>query len=67
MLPGITGILKDRDHSMVRWSFEGAEFHLNSDNLLRPLAVGPTPVLEQLDVPEPLFDDAFLYLDQLNQ
>jgi hypothetical protein len=51
---------------MVRWSFERAGFRLNSDNLLRSLTVGPTPVLERLDVPELPFDDAFVYLEQLD-
>jgi hypothetical protein len=30
---------------MIRWSFERAGFRLNSDNLLSPLSVDPTPVL----------------------
>jgi hypothetical protein len=51
---------------MVRWNFERAGFRLNSDNLLSPLAVDPTPVLDRLDVPELPFDDAFVYPDQLN-
>jgi hypothetical protein len=51
---------------MVRWSFERAGFCLNSDNLLSPLTVDPTPVLDRLDVPELPFDDAFVYQDQLD-
>jgi hypothetical protein len=51
---------------MVQWSFERAGFHLNSDNLLKPLTVDPTPVLERLDVPEPPFDDVLVYPEQLN-
>jgi hypothetical protein len=51
---------------MVRWSFERAGFRLNSDILLSPLTVNPTPVLDRLDVPELLFDDAFVYPDQLD-
>jgi hypothetical protein len=39
---------------------------LDSDNLLSPLTVDPTPVLDRFDVPELLFDDAFVYLDQLD-
>jgi hypothetical protein len=49
---------------MVRWSFERAGFRLNSDNLLSPLTVDPTRVLDRLDVPELPFDDAFVYPDQ---
>jgi hypothetical protein len=51
---------------MVQWSFERAGFRLNSDNLLRPLTVGPTPVLDRLDVPELPFDNAFVCPDQLD-
>jgi hypothetical protein len=51
---------------MVRWSFERAGFRLNSDNLLSPLTVDPTPILDRFDVPELPFDDAFVYPDQLN-
>jgi hypothetical protein len=51
---------------MARWSFERAGFRLNSDNPLSPLAVDPTPVLDQLDVPELPFDNAFVYPDQLD-
>jgi hypothetical protein len=51
---------------MVRWSFERARFRLNSDNLLIPLTVDPTPVLNRLDVPELPFDDAFLFPGQLD-
>jgi hypothetical protein len=49
---------------MVRWSFERADFRLNSDNLLRPLTVDPTPVLERPDVPELPLNDAFVYPEQ---
>jgi hypothetical protein len=49
---------------MVRWSFERAGFRLNSDNLLSPLTVDPTPALDRLDVPELSFDDAFAYPGQ---
>jgi hypothetical protein len=51
---------------MVRWSFERPGLHLNSDNLLSPLTVDPTPVLDRLDVPELPFDDAFGYSNQLD-
>jgi hypothetical protein len=51
---------------MVRWSFERAGFRLNSENLLSPLTVDPTPVLDRHDVPELSFDDAFVYPDQLD-
>jgi hypothetical protein len=51
---------------MVRWSFEWAGFRLNSDNLLSPLTVDPTPVLDWFDVPELPFDDPFVYSDQLD-
>jgi hypothetical protein len=51
---------------MVRWSFERAGFRLNYDNLLSPLTVDPTPVLDRLDVPELSLDDAFVYPDQLD-
>jgi hypothetical protein len=51
---------------MVRWSFERAGFRLNSDNLLSPLIVDPTPVLDRLDVPELLLDDAFVHPGQLD-
>jgi hypothetical protein len=51
---------------MVRWSFEPAGLRLNSDNLLSPLTVDPTPVLDRIDVPELPFDDAFVYPDQLD-
>jgi hypothetical protein len=51
---------------MVRWSFKQAGFRLNSDNLLNPLTVDPTSVLDRLDVPELPFDDAFVYPDQLD-
>jgi hypothetical protein len=51
---------------MARWSFEAARFRLNSDKLLKPLAVDPTPVLEPLDIPEVLFDDGFVYPEQLD-
>jgi hypothetical protein len=37
---------------------------LNSDDLLTPLAVDPTLVLERFDVSELLFDGAFIYLSQ---
>jgi hypothetical protein len=39
---------------------------LNSDNLLSPLTVDQTPVLDRFDVPELPFDDAFVYPDQLD-
>jgi hypothetical protein len=39
---------------------------LNSDNLLSPLTVDPTPVLGRLDVLELPFDHAFVYPDQLD-
>jgi hypothetical protein len=51
---------------MVRWNFERAGFRLNSDNLLSPLTLDPTPVLDRFDVSEFLFDDAFIYPDQLD-
>jgi hypothetical protein len=51
---------------MVRWSFERAGFRLNSDNLLSPLTVDPTPVLDRFDVPELPFDGALVYPDQLD-
>jgi hypothetical protein len=51
---------------MVWWSFERTGFRLNSDNLLSPVTVDPTPVLDRLGVPELPFDDAFLYPDQLD-
>jgi hypothetical protein len=51
---------------MVQWSFERADFRLNFDNILSPLTVDPTPVLNRLDVPELPFDDAFVYPDQLD-
>jgi hypothetical protein len=51
---------------MVRWSFERAGFRSNSDNLLSPLTVDPTPVLDRLDMRELPVDDAFVYPDQLD-
>jgi hypothetical protein len=51
---------------MVRWSFELAGFHSNSDHLLSLLTVDPTSVLDRLDVPELPFDDSFVYPDQLD-
>jgi hypothetical protein len=51
---------------MVRWSFERADFRLNSDNFLSPLTGDSTPVLDRLNVPELLFDDAFVYPYQLD-
>jgi hypothetical protein len=39
---------------------------LNSDNLLSPLSVDPTQVLDRLDVLELLFNDTFVYPDQLD-
>jgi hypothetical protein len=51
---------------MVQWSFERAGLILNSDGLLSHLTVDPTPVLDQLDVPELSFDDAFVSPDQLD-
>jgi hypothetical protein len=51
---------------MVRWSFERAGFRLNSENLLSPLTVDPTPVLDRLEVPELPFNDAFICSDQLD-
>jgi hypothetical protein len=39
---------------------------VNSDNLLSPLTVGPTPVLDRSDVPELPLDDAFGDQDQLD-
>jgi hypothetical protein len=51
---------------MVRWRFERARFRLNSDNLLSPLTVDPTPGLDRVDVPELPFDDDFVYPDQLD-
>jgi hypothetical protein len=50
---------------MVHWSFERAGFRLNSDDLLSPLTVDSTPVLDRLDMPELPFDEAFVYPDQL--
>jgi hypothetical protein len=49
---------------MLRWSFEQVGFRLNSDNLLSPLTVDPTAVLDRLDVPELSFDDIFVYPNQ---
>jgi hypothetical protein len=51
---------------MVRWSFERTGFRLNSDNLVSPLTVDPTPVFDRFDVPELPFDDDFVYPDQLD-
>jgi hypothetical protein len=51
---------------MVRRSFARVGFPLNSDILLSPLTVVPTPVLNRLDVPELPFDDAFVYPGQLD-
>jgi hypothetical protein len=51
---------------MVRWSFERADFRLNSDNLLSLFTVDPTPVLDRLGVPELPFDDAFVHPGQLD-
>jgi hypothetical protein len=51
---------------IVQWSFERAGFRLDSDNLLGPLTVDPTPILDRLNVLEPPFNDGFGYLDQLD-
>jgi hypothetical protein len=51
---------------MVWWSFERDGFRLNSENLLRPLTIDPTPVLDRLDALELPFDDALVYPDQLD-
>jgi hypothetical protein len=63
---GLLAFYKSTIIPMVRWSFERAGFRLNSDSLLSPLAVEPTPVLDRLDVPELPFDDAFVYSDHLD-
>jgi hypothetical protein len=51
---------------MVRWNCEGSGFRLHPDNLLGPLTVDATPVLERLDVPELPFDDALIYPGRLD-
>jgi hypothetical protein len=49
---------------MVRWGFERSGFRLKLSDLLGATTVDPIPVLERIDVPELLFDDAFLYPDR---
>jgi hypothetical protein len=51
---------------MVRWNFTRTGFRLNSDNILEPLTVDPTPILECFDISELSFDDAFVYPEQFD-
>jgi hypothetical protein len=58
--------LQKHDHSDDSVEFRASRLSLESQSLLRPLPVDPTPVLGRLDVHELQFDDAFAHSEQLD-
>jgi hypothetical protein len=51
---------------MIRWSFVRADFFLKPENLLDPVGVNGTRVLERIEVPEFPVDEAFMYPETIN-
>jgi hypothetical protein len=51
---------------MTRWSFVRAGFLLKPENLLGPVGVNETRVLERIEVPELPVDEAFMYPETNN-
>jgi hypothetical protein len=51
---------------MIRWSFVRAGFFLKPANLLGPVGVNGTRVLERIKVPELPVDEAFMYLETID-
>jgi hypothetical protein len=45
---------------MIRWSFVHADFFLKPENLLGPVGVNETRVLERIEVHEPPVDEALM-------
>jgi hypothetical protein len=51
---------------MIRRSFVRAGFFLKPENLLCPVGVNGTRVLERIEVPELLVDEALMYLETID-
>jgi hypothetical protein len=51
---------------MIRWSFVRAGFFLKPENLLGPVGVNVTRVLERIEVPELPVDEAFMYPETID-
>jgi hypothetical protein len=51
---------------MIRWSFVGAGFFLKPENLLGPVGVNGTKVLERIELPELPVDEAFMYSETID-
>jgi hypothetical protein len=51
---------------MIRWSFVPAGFFLKPENLLRPVGVNRTRVLERIEVSELPVGEAFMYPETIN-
>jgi hypothetical protein len=51
---------------MIRWSFVRAGFFLKPENLLGPVGVNGTRVLERIEVPELSVDEAFMYPETID-
>jgi hypothetical protein len=51
---------------MIRWSFVRAGFFLKPENLLGPVGVNETRVLERIEVPELSVDEAFMYRETID-
>jgi hypothetical protein len=49
-----------------RKNFERTKSYLNPDHLLKSLTFDSIPVSGRLDVPELVFDEAFIYPEQLD-
>jgi hypothetical protein len=53
--------------SMVRWSFERAEFLLDLENTKNPVQIVPSRVLDRIGVPDFEIDDSFIYRDHVTK
>jgi hypothetical protein len=52
---------------MVHWSFEGAGFLHNEDNIRNPVQIGSNRVLARIAVPGHELNDSFIYPDQIRK
>jgi hypothetical protein len=53
--------------SIAHWSFDGAEFLLDLDNIRNPVQIGPRGVLGRISVPGFELDDSFIYPGQMTK
>jgi hypothetical protein len=51
---------------MIRWSFVRTGFFLKPENLLGPVKINGTKVLERIEVPELPVDEAFMYPETID-